>query len=129
MPDTKKALMTMADSELSQELAILLDGLGYLVTEILDVSHVLENLTDNRYDLLVMGGTLPDISWQDTVNELRKTSNASRVMMMTRAAGEADLRSALNAGGYAVLERPISPTKLSDIIALPRYGMFVVVRD
>ncbi|MDP6452614.1 MAG: response regulator [SAR202 cluster bacterium] len=129
MPDTKKALMTMADSELSQELATLLDGLGYQVTEILDVSYVLENLTDNRYDLLVMGAALPDLSWQNTVDELRKTSNAARVVLMTRAAGEADLRSALNAGGYAVLERPISPAKLSDIIALPRYGMFVLVRD
>ena len=128
MPDTKKALMTMADSELSQELATLLDGLGYQVTEILDVSYVLENLTDNRYDLLVMGAALPDLSWQNTVDELRKTSNAARVVLMTRAAGEADLRSALNAGGYAVLERPISPAKLSDIIALPRYGMFVLVR-
>ncbi|MDP6714970.1 MAG: hypothetical protein QF368_10120, partial [SAR202 cluster bacterium] len=78
MPDTKKALMTMADSELSQELATLLDGLGYQVTEILDVSYVLENLTDNRYDLLVMGAALPDLSWQNTVDELRKTSNAAR---------------------------------------------------
>ena len=128
MPDTKKALMTMADSELSQELATLLNGLGYQVTEIVDVSHILENLTANRYDLLVMGAALPDLSWQNTVDELRKTSNAARVVLMTRAAGEADLRSALNAGGYAVLERPISPAKLSDIIALPRYGMFVLVR-
>ena len=129
MPDTKNALLVMDDNELSPEITTLLGDLGYEVTEILDVSTVPENLMGHRYDLLVMGATLPDLSWQATVKDLRKISRSTSVMMITRTARDTDLRSALNAGGYAVLERPISLKKLSDIIALPRYGMFVLIRD
>jgi CheY-like chemotaxis protein len=93
------------------------------------VSEVLEHLITNRYDLLVLRMTLPDLDWPDTVASLRKTSNASRLMMITQTADKADLRSALSAGVYAVLEHPITPAKLSNMIALPRYGMFVLVRD
>ena len=129
MPDTKNALLVMDDDELVHELITLLDGMGYQSTEIAEVSSVREHLVTNRYDLLVMGATLPDLSWRATMNNLRNITHAASVMMITRTARDTDLRSALSAGGYAVLDRPISPEKLSGIIALRRYGMFVLVRD
>jgi CheY-like chemotaxis protein len=129
MPDNNTALLIMDKGVFNQEITALLDGLGYQVTDNVAVSEVLEHLLTNRYDLLVLGMTLPDLDWHRTVTRLRQTSNASRVMMITQTADKADLRSALSAGVYAVLEHPITPAKLSDMIALPRYGMFVLVRD
>lgn len=129
MADTKNALLVMDDGELCQELIALLDDMGYQVTEIDGMSDVREHLVSHKYDVLIMGATLPDLSWKATVNDLRNTTHAARVMMITRTAQDANLRSALRAGGYAVLERPISSTQLSNIIALGRYGMFVLARD
>ncbi|MCH8310413.1 MAG: response regulator [Chloroflexi bacterium] len=128
MPDTKSVLLVMNEGELSRELNTLLGGMGYLVTELADVSNMREHLDSHRYDLLVMGTALPDLNWRATVTDIRNTTNVARVMMITCDAQDADLRSALSAGSYVVLERPISPTKLSDIIALRRYGMYLVVR-
>jgi CheY-like chemotaxis protein len=128
MPDNNTALLVMDNGVLHQEITTLLNGLGYQVTDTVTVSDVLEHLVTNRYDLLVLGMTLPNLDWRDTVRRLRNTSNASRVMMITQTADKADLRSALSAGVYAVLEHPITPANLSDMIALPRYGMFVLIR-
>jgi DNA-binding response OmpR family regulator len=84
MPDNNTALLIMAKGVLNQEITALLDGLGYQVTDTVAVSEVLEHLITNRYDLLVLGMTLPDLDWHDTVRSLRTTSNASRLMMITQ---------------------------------------------
>ena len=49
--------------------------------------------------------------------------------MVTRQADEAEMRSALTAGAYIVLDRPVSEAEVADILSLPRDGQFVVLRD
>lgn len=129
MPEPRRVLLATDDGELGAELSGLLEGLGCQVTLVSEPSCALNNLNNERYDLVVMGASLPNLSWSETVDVIKEMSRSTTVMLITRAADESDLRSALNSGGYAVLDRPISTERLSAIIDLGRPGMMVIVRD
>jgi len=69
------------------------------------------------------------MSWRSTLTTLKSKSKTTRLVMVTRQVDEAEMRSALTAGAYIVLDRPVSEAKVADILSLPRDGQFVVFRD
>ena len=129
MPQLKQALVVTSDRVLQQELSTVLKGIGYRVTSTQDTSKTQEALGNRKYEIAFIGAPLPDMSWRSTVTILKSKSRTTRLVMVTRQVDEAEMRSALTAGAYIVLDRPVSEEKVANILALPRDGQFVVFRD
>ncbi|MDP7534838.1 MAG: response regulator [SAR202 cluster bacterium] len=129
MADTRQALLVTGDDVLRDEMSAILEGIGYDVTVIDNVWQTQETLGSRQYEVAVMGESLPNLNWQNTLKTIKQSSRTTRVLMTTRQAPEGDLRSALNAGAYVVLDRPVSQDQISDILGLQKDGLFVVLRD
>ena len=129
MADTRQDLLVTGDDVLRDEMSAILEGIGYDVTVIDNVWQTQETLGSRQYEVAVMGESLPNLNWQNTLKTIKQSSRTTRVLMMTRQAPEEDLRSALNAGAYVVLDRPVSQDQVSDILGLQKDGLFVVLRD
>ena len=129
MPQVKQALIVTDDRALQQELSTVLKGIGYRVTSSRDASKTQEALGNRQYEVAFIGAPLPEMSWRSTLTTLKSKSKTTRLVMVTRQVDEAEMRSALTAGAYIVLDRPVSEAKVADILSLPRDGQFVVFRD
>lgn len=129
MPQVKQALVVTEDRALQQELSTVLKGIGYRVTAAGDTSKTQEALGSRQYEVAFIGARLPEMSWRSTVTTLKSKSPTTRLVMVTRQVDEAEMRSALIAGAYIVLDRPVSEAKVSDILSLPGDGQFVVLRE
>lgn len=129
MPQVKQALIVTDDRALQQELSTVLKGIGYKVTATRDTSKSQEALGNRQYEVAFIGAPLPELSWRSTVTTLKSKSRTTRLVMVTRQIDEAEMRSALTAGTYIVIDRPVSEAKVSDILSLPGDGQLVVLRD
>ena len=129
MPQTKHALLVEDDQNMAVELSDLLKRIGFRVTVLEEPTEALGALESHEYEVALMNMQLPDQSWQDTLKAVRNASKSTTIIMIARAPEENDVRTALNAGSYAVLERPLSQDQLSNLIAPKNSGMFVALRD
>ena len=129
MPQTKHALVVENDQDMAGELTELLKKIGFRVTLLEDPSQAPGALESHEYEVALMNMQLPDQSWQKTLSLVRNASKSTTIIMMARAPEENDVRNALNAGSYAVLERPLTRDQLTSLIAPKNSGMFVALRD
>lgn len=128
MAQTKQALIVDENHEIAEELQAILDGMGYKVTTIEDVNLVAETLGTSQYEVALMNMTLPDMTWRKTLRAVKSVAQDTTVIMMTRSVDEDDVRNALHAGAYIVLERPLSQEQMSHVISPLNDGMFVLLR-
>ncbi len=129
MPQTKHALIVENDQNMAGELTDLLKGIGFRVTILEDPSEAPGALESHEYEVALMNMQLPDQSWQNTLNMVREASRSTTIIVIARAPEENDVRTALNAGSYAVLERPLTKDQLTSLIAPKNSGMFVSLRE
>jgi DNA-binding response OmpR family regulator len=129
MPQTKHALIVENDQNMAGELTDLLKGIGFRVTILEDPSEAPGALESHEYEVALMNMQLPDQSWQNTLKMVREASRSTTIIMIARAPEENDVRTALNAGSYAVLERPLTKDQLTSLIAPKNSGMFVSLRE
>ena len=129
MPKLKQALVVTDDEEVQQELLSVLKRIGYKVTSTRDTSRTQEALGNRQYEIALIGASLPEMTWRSTVTLLKSKSRTTRLVMVTRRADEAEMRSALTAGAYIVLDRPVSEEEVADILSLPRDGQLLILRD
>ena len=129
MPQTKHALLVENDQDMAGELSGLLKGIGFKVTILEDPSEAPGALESHEYEVALMNMQLPDQSWQKTLSLVRDASKSTTIIIIARAPEENDVRTALNAGSYAVLERPITREQLTSLIVPKNSGMFVALRD
>ena len=129
MPQTKHALLVENDQDMADELTDLLKGIGFRVTILEDPTEALGALESHEYEVALMNMQLPEQSWQKTLNMVREASRSTIIIMIARAPAENDVRTALNAGSYAVLERPLTKDQLTSLIAPKNSGMFVALRE
>ncbi len=129
MPQTKHALLVENDQDMADELTDLLKGIGFRVTILEDPTEALGALESHEYEVALINMQLPEKSWQNTLNLVREASRSTIIIMIARAPGENDVRTALNAGSYAVLERPLTKDQLTSLIAPKNSGMFVALRE
>ena len=108
MPRKRQALILEDDAVLTSELESLLERLGFDVTRIQEPDCVEETIGNHVYEVALLNATLPDLSWRRTLRVVKNASRTTTVIMITRHAGEEDIRVALNAGAYAAVERPLS---------------------
>ena len=129
MPQTKHALLVENDENMAGELTELLKKIGFRVTVLENPSEAPGALESHEYEVALMNMQLPDQSWQNTLNLVRNASKSTTIIMIARAPEEDDVRTALNAGSYAVLERPLTQDQLTSLIAPKNSGMFVSLRS
>ncbi len=128
MPRKRQALIVEDDAELTSELESLLDRLGFEVTRIQEPDRVEETIGNHVYEVALLNAALPDLSWRRTLRVVKNASRTTTVIMITRHAGDEDIRVALNAGAYAAVERPLDPRKLTTLISPQSDGLFVALR-
>jgi two-component system phosphate regulon response regulator OmpR len=128
MPETKQALIVGEDQDIAMELTSLLGGLGFDVTTLHDPAQVTQTLESRRYEVALMSRALPEMSWRNTLQTLRSASRDTTFVMITRSADEQDIRSALSAGAYVAVARPLSQEQLSHLISPKRNGLFLLLR-
>ena len=128
MPRTKQALIVEDDADVTSELESLLDRMGFEVTRIQEPDRVEEAIGNHIYEVALLNATLPGLSWRRTLRAVKNVSPATTVIMITRHAGEEDIRVALNAGAYAAVERPLSRKQLTSLISPQFDGLFVALR-
>ncbi len=128
MPRKRQALIVEDDADVTSELETLLDRLGFEVTRIRESDRVQEAIGNHVYEVALLNATLPDLSWRRTWRAVKTASQTTTVIMITKHAGEEDVRVALNAGAYAAVERPLSQRQLTSLISPECDGLFVALR-
>ncbi len=129
MPRKRQALIVEDDPEVTLELESLLDNLGFEVTKVRQPDSITDALGNHVFEVALLNATLPDMSWRRTLREVKTASRTTTVLMMTRNAEEEDIRTALNAGAYVALDRPLNKQQLTNLIS-PQYdGLFVALRS
>ncbi len=128
MPRTKQALIIDDDQDVTGELKSLLNSLGYKVTTLQNASAITDAIGTRQYEVALVNMRLPDANWRRTFRAVKTASKTTTVIMMARSPDEDDVRYALNAGSYIVLNRPLSRDQLNCIISPRNDGLFVVLR-
>ena len=86
-------------------------------------------MESHEYEVALMNMQLPEQSWQKTLSLVREASKSTTIIMIAKAPEENDVRTALNAGSYAVLKRPLTQDQMTSLIAPKNSGMFVALRE
>jgi len=128
MAQTKQALIVDENHDIAEELQSILDGMGFKVTTLEDTNKVSETLGNSQYEFALMNMTLPDMTWRKTLRAVKSVAQNTTVIMMTRSVDEDDVRNALHAGAYIVLERPLNKEQMKHVISPQNDGMFVLLR-
>ena len=128
MPRKRRALIVEDDADVTSELEALLNGLGFEVTRIQEPDRVEETIGNHIYEVALLNATLPDLSWRRTLRAVKNASRTTTVIVITRHAGEEDIRVARNAGAYAAVDRPLSQQQLTSLISPQCDGMLVALR-
>ena len=128
MSRKRQALIVEDDADVTSELESLLDRMGFEVTRIQEPDRVEEVIGNHVYEVALLNAPLPDLSWRRTLRAVKNASRTTIVIMVTRQAGEEDIRVALNAGAYAAVERPLSQQQLRSLISPQCDGLFVALR-
>ena len=128
MRRTKKALIVEEDQVFAAELRSLLNSLGFTVTMLRDPGQVAETLGSRQYEVALVNIAFPKMNWRGTLRTLKHASRTTSVITLARSADEDDMRLALHAGTYMVMDRPLTPEQLTDLISVSNDGLFVVLR-
>ena len=124
----RKALIVEKNAEIASELTSILSDMGYKVTTIDDPTEVTNTLGTHQYEVALLNMRLPELSWRGTFNAIKSASRSTTVIMMSQETGEEDKRTALTAGAYISMERPIDSARFSQLISAKSDGMFVALK-
>lgn len=124
----RKALIVEQDSEVASELTSILSDMGYKVTTIDDPDEVTNTLGTHQFEVALLNMRLPDLSWRGTFNAIKSASRSTTVIMMSQETAEEDKRTALTAGAYISMERPLDGARFSQLISAKNDGMFVALK-
>lgn len=125
----RQALLVEENPEIAAELNAILTDMGYKVTTLDNPEEVTSTLGNHQYEVALLNMQLPDMSWRGTFNAIKSASRSTTVIMMSQNADEEDKRTALTAGAYVTLERPLDGSRVAHLISPKNDGMFVSLRN
>lgn len=102
-----KAILSIQDSDSMRLVRANLRAAGYEIATAPDGQTILDNISDEYGDLLVLGEALSDMAGLEFLKVLRERSNVP-VVMMGKEEGSAGVVAALNAGADDFLAFPYS---------------------
>lgn len=124
----RQALIVEENNEIALELTTILSDMGFKVTTMDDPTEVTNTLGTHQYELALLNMQLPDMNWRGTFHAIKAASRSTTVIMMSQDAAEEDKRTALTAGAYVSLERPLDGARFAHLISAKNDGMFVSLK-
>ena len=125
----RQALIVEDNSEIAEELKTILSDMGYKVTTLDNPAEVTDTLGTHQYEVALLNMQLPDMSWRGTFNAIKSASRSTTVIMMSKEVDEEAKRTALTAGAYGTMERPLDGARLVNLISPRNDGMFVSLKS
>lgn len=110
--DKVKTIMVVEDEKtIRDELKELLETSGYKVILLEKFNNTLEDILNNKFDLLLLDINLPNINGEVILREFRKVSNTP-VIMVTSRVKETDEVLSMSYGADDYITKPYNPTIL-----------------
>ena len=107
-----KTIMVVEDEKtIRDELKALLETSGYKAILLEKFDNTLENILNNKFDLLLLDINLPNVNGELILREFRKKSN-SPVIMVTSRVKETDEVLSMSYGADDYITKPYNPTIL-----------------
>lgn len=125
----RQALIVEEHEDVAEELRSILSDMGYKVTTIDDPAEVTNTLGTHQFEVALLNMRLPEMSWRGTFNAIKSASRSTTVIMMSQEADEEDKRTALTAGAYVAMDRPLDGARIAHLISPKNDGMFVVLKS
>lgn len=107
----KKILVVEDDVTICQELKKLLTGAGYEALDVKNIENPLPEILSAHADLLLLDITLPGLSGEEILRQLRKESDLP-VIMVTSKTAECDEVLSMSYGADDYVTKPYHPTIL-----------------
>ena len=126
---SRQALVVEDDDDIAKELKSLLSDMGYKVTTLDNPAEVTDTLGTHQYELALLNMQLPEMSWRGTFNAIKSASRSTTVIMMSKDVDEESKRTALTAGAYVSMERPLDSARFVNLISPRNDGMFVSLKS
>ena len=129
MSDTTGLRVLVVDDHLviRNEVRRLVEATGAAVVgEAGTLAAALRGAADLRPDLIVLDLDLPDGSALDAIPELRRISEASRILVLTVSSAETDIRRALAAGATGYLTKDLSAAAVASALSAVASGVTMV---
>jgi CheY-like chemotaxis protein len=114
----QKILIVEDNPDLSELLAVYLNGIGYETLEAGNSAEGVSKALSDRPDLIITDLNLPDMNGVDATTLLKQdpaTSQIPIIVLTAMALGKWKTQ-ALNAGAAKCLIKPISPPDLADVV-------------
>lgn len=124
----RQALIVEDNKEIAEELKSILSDMGYKVTTLDNPAEVTDTLGTHQYEVALLNMQLPDMNWRTTFNTIKSASRSTTVIMMSKDPDEEDKRTALTAGAYVSMERPLDGSRFANLISPKNDGMFVSLK-
>ncbi len=116
MERRKQILLADHDEDLLVRLQVLLEDQGYATTVAWGGRELVRELQSKRFDLILLGDYLPDISESELWKNLRQRAGGTSVALLESRKPSQEIASQyLRSGGRCVLERS-SPYKIAETV-------------
>lgn len=126
----RRYLIVDDNREFAENLAEILRDEGDEVVIALDGREALRVIGDYRFDAILTDMRMPLMSGAQVVHELRRIDPGAPAMVITAYAGDNELEAARSEGLLAVLQKPVAPGRVLELLAAARRdGLVVVVED
>lgn len=117
------------DRDFAEGLALLLNVEGYEVTIAFSGEEAVEIFKHQDFDITFMDVRLPGMNGVESFFEIRKLKPGARVMMMTAYSVEQLLREAINGGALGVLNKPLNPEKILEMLKTVKPAGVILLAD
>jgi twitching motility two-component system response regulator PilG len=99
--------------------SILLSSKGYSVTGVMDGRSAMEEITANKYDLVLLDIMLPEIDGFEVCRRIKANPETRHipVVMLTAKKSADDLERGMQAGAAAYITKPFKSAKVMEVIA------------
>ena len=124
----KKALVVSDNPVLAAETNSSLRELGFKVTNLHDSVRLANHLESNAYELVVLNQVLDGMDWGSSMRETKRLVKNTSIIVLATNVTQHDIRYALSAGPYLVLDRPMNKGDLSILLPYSHGGLFIVLR-
>jgi CheY-like chemotaxis protein len=126
----RRYLVVDDNLEFAENLAEILRDEGDEVVIAANGAEAVHVIRDYRFDGIVTDMRMPLMGGAQLVHELRRIDPGAPALVITAFAGDNDLEAARREGLLAVLQKPVAPVRIIELLATAkRDGLVVVVED
>ena len=116
MTNTFKILVVDDNRSLAEALSDVLEAKGYIPSLAFDGVQAVEKVKQERFDCVLMDIRMPRLSGVDAFKEMKKLAPSTPVILMTAYSVQGLIEEARAEGALAILQKPVAPKKIFDIV-------------